>query len=199
MGLRDPALRTQQGQEGTGAPLILCLAVCPWASLLTTLSLSFSTSVPSKLVGLQSRRKCLGAVVPGCLSLNPSSVTGHLTVCISFPSCKMGITVVCTPGLAVGFVVGKVCLDCAREEGFAQYRGLLWFLFSFTGGRGDRDALTSRLCSTLSRSLSPDRSLRSLKRATSTVGRMAQERVRRTRAKRGHLSFRKPWSTGWTP
>ena len=57
--------------------------------------------------------------------------------------------------------------------------------------------LTSRLCSTLSRSLSPDRSFRSLKTATSTVGRMAQERVRSTRAKRDQRSFRKPWGVEW--
>lgn len=63
--------------------------------------------------------------------------------------------------------------------------------------RGARDhGLTSRLCSTLSRSLRPDRSFRSLKTATSTVGRMAQERVRSTRAKRDHRSFRKPWGVG---
>ena len=62
------------------------------------------------------------------------------------------------------------------------------------GGGGDRARrLTSRLCSTLSRSLRPDRSRRSLKTARSTVGRMAQERVSRTRAKRDHRSFRKPW------
>lgn len=74
---------------------------------------------------------------------------------------------------------------------------MLLFLFSSAGGRGDSDALTSRLCSTLSRSLRPDRSLRSLKTATSTVGRMAQERVSRTRVNRDHRSFRKPWSVWW--
>lgn len=61
MGLRSSVLRIQQaGEEGTQTPIIFGQAVCPWASFLTTLSLSFSNSGPPRLVGLQSRRKCLG-------------------------------------------------------------------------------------------------------------------------------------------
>lgn len=99
MGLRIP--NTEYNKEGTGALIILCQALCPWASLLATPSFSVSTSAPSKLVGLQSRRKCLEAMVPGCLSLNARAATGHLTVCISFPICKMVIMVVPSPGLTV--------------------------------------------------------------------------------------------------
>lgn len=44
----------------------------------------------------------------------------------------------------------------------------------------------------------PVRWLTSLKAATKTVGRMAKERVKSTRAKRDQRSCRKPWGHGET-
>jgi len=58
--------------------------------------------------------------------------------------------------------------------------------------------LTRMLCRTLSRSFMPVRWLTSLKAATKTVGRMAKERVKSTRAKRDQRSCRKPWGHGET-
>lgn len=83
-----PSQYSQKGGVGQGLP------VCPWASPLITQSLRLSASMPSKVGRLQSRRKRLGALVPGCLSLNASSVTGRLTTYISFPIGEMGTTVV---------------------------------------------------------------------------------------------------------
>lgn len=87
-----PSQYSQKGGVEQGSSP--ALPVCPWASPLITQSLRLSASVPSKVGRLQSRRKRLGPLVPGCLSLNASSVTGRLTTYISFPICEMGTTVV---------------------------------------------------------------------------------------------------------
>lgn len=65
-------------------------------------------------------------------------------------------------------------------------------------GAGSAPHLTRMLWRTLRMSFMPVRCLTSLKAATKTVGRMAKERVKSTRAKRDQRSCRKPWGHGKT-
>lgn len=73
-GLRDPALEFSQEERMDRVPFTLCLAVCPWASLVTALCVHLCAS---QVCGAPEQEKVFGGCGPGCLTLNPSPAIGH--------------------------------------------------------------------------------------------------------------------------